>query len=63
MVDSGALVKQKRFKLHLLHVIERIKNDCQELEEGETTRRFIISFFFFFPTVTYLFWGQDGTKG
>lgn len=35
MVDSGALVQQKGFKLHLLHIIERVKNDCQKLD-GET---------------------------
>lgn len=33
MVDSRALVQQKGFKLHLLHIIERVKNDCQKLEE------------------------------
>lgn len=32
MVDSGALVQQKGFKLHLLHIIERVKNDRQKLE-------------------------------
>lgn len=35
MVDSGALVQQKGFKFHLLHVVERVENDGQELE-GET---------------------------
>lgn len=32
MVNSGAFVKQQRFKLHLLNIIKRIKHHCQELE-------------------------------
>lgn len=32
MVDSRALVQQKGFKLHLLHVIERVKDNRQKLE-------------------------------
>lgn len=32
MVDSGALVQQKGFKFHLLHIVERVENDCQKLE-------------------------------
>lgn len=35
MVDSRALVQQKRFKFHLFHIIERVENDCQKLE-GQT---------------------------
>lgn len=34
VVDSGALVQQKGFELHLLHIVERVKNDCQKLEGG-----------------------------
>lgn len=33
VVNGGAFVKQKRFKLHLLDIIERIEHHCQELDK------------------------------